>query len=216
MKLTGKYKAIVGNTKHPDGLMMCQVKLVTLWDGLPEEALPWAEYQLAIGATFTPCKTGDIVWVEFPNDGDTRFPLITGAAMVSPGGTPNVPPEASGKGKPLQPTQVNGAPTVPAVAPGTGSVLRRNGLLEMRTNKGGIMFTHEKTGTRFGFNDNGELFFYAAKVMHFYSGGTMTFETAQGITFKTGADFAITSGAAFNVAAKTIELKAGQVAVKKG
>ncbi|HAV1601624.1 TPA: baseplate protein [Enterobacter hormaechei subsp. xiangfangensis] len=215
MKLPGKYKAMVGNTKHPDGLMMCQVKLVTLWDGIPEEALPWAEYQLPIGAAFVPAKTGDLVWVEFPQDGDSRFPLITGACMVAPKGTPNVPPESSGKGKPFQQAQVSGAPALPVISPTADTVGRRNGLIEQRSKGGAIMFTHEKSGSRFGFNDEGEVFIYAAKNLHFYSGGTITMESVGDYTQKT-AKYTLTASGDMTIKASSYSVTASAVSFKKG
>jgi hypothetical protein len=215
MKMLGKYKAIVGNTKHPEGLMMCQIKLVTLWDGMPEEELPWAEYQLPIGAAFVPAKTGDFVWVEFPLDGDSRHPLITGAAMVAPSGNPNVPPESSGKGTAYKHADVDGAPALPVLTPGDDGVSRRNGLMEVRTKSGAIMFTHEKSGSRFGMNDDGDLFFYAAKNLHFFSGGTITMTSTGDFTQKT-AKYALTASGAYTVKAGNYTVTASAVSFKKG
>lgn len=215
MKLHGKYKAIVGKTKHPDGLMMCQIKLITLWDGIAEEDLPWAEYTFPIGAPFVPAKTGDPVWVEFPQDGDSRYPLIVGACSVAPGGTPNTPPESSGKGTPFKQTSVSGAPALPKVTPTEDTVSRRNGLLEQRTAKGGLMFTHEASGSRFGFNDDGELFLYAAKVMHFYCGGTVTMESKGDFTQKT-AKYTLTASGAMAIKATSYTVTASTVKFNKG
>jgi hypothetical protein len=64
--------------------------------------------------------------------------------MVSPKGMPNIPAEASGKGTPYQQAKVDGAPALSAVTPMADIVGRRNGLLEQRSEKGGIMFTHER------------------------------------------------------------------------
>ena len=215
MKLTGKYKAIVGSTKDPDGQMKCQIKLVTLWDGMPEEELPWAEYQLSIGAAFSPAKTGDLVWVEFPQGGDTRYPLITGACMVAPKGNPNVPPESSGKGTPYKQADVEGAPALPTLTPSADGVYRRNGLIEIRSKAGGIMWTHEKSGSRFGINDAGDLFFYAAKNLHFFSGGTITMQSTGDFTQKT-AGLTLTASGAYTGEVGSYTVTAGSVSFKKG
>lgn len=216
MKLLGKYKAVAGKTEYTNEQILTQVKLVTLWDNIPEESLPWAEYQMPIGAVFVPAKVGDLVWVEFPQEGDSRYPLITGACMVSPKGMPNIPAEASGKGTPYQQAKVDGAPALSAVTPMADIVGRRNGLLEQRSEKGGIMFTHEKSGTRLGFNDEGELFFYAAKNMHFFSGGTIIMEAkgdythkAANHTIKTSAKYSVTSSSTYSVSAPSIAFKKG-------
>jgi hypothetical protein len=74
VKLLGKYKAVAGKTEYTNEQILTQVKLVTLWDNIPEESLPWAEYQMPIGAVFVPAKVGDLVWVEFPQEGDSRYP----------------------------------------------------------------------------------------------------------------------------------------------
>ncbi|HAU6297966.1 TPA: baseplate protein [Citrobacter freundii] len=214
MKLTGKYKAVVGKTVHPEGLMMCQVKLVTLWDGIAEEALPWAEYIFPVGASFIPAKTGDLVWVEFPQDGDSRYPVVIGACSVAPKGTPNTPPESSGKGTPYEQKQVDGAPALPPITPSADSVSRRNGLIEQRTAKGGLMFTHEASGTRFGFNDVGEFFIYAAKVMHIACGGTVTMDSTGDFTQK-AAKYSVTASGDATVKVGSYTLTASAVRIKK-
>lgn len=215
MKLTGKYKAVVGKTVHPEGLMMCQVKLVTLWDGMGEDDLPWAEYSFPVGASFIPAKTGDLVWVEFPQDGDSRYPLIVGACSVAPKGTPNTPPESSGKGTPYKQADVDGAPTLPPITPSADGVSRRNGLIEQRTAKGGLMFTHEASGTRFGFNDAGELFIYAAKVMHIACGGKIDMASTGDFTQKT-AKYTLTASGDTAIKASSYSVTASTVKFTKG
>ncbi|HBK0767168.1 TPA: baseplate protein, partial [Escherichia coli] len=96
-----KRRAQIVGTVHPAGLMRAQVRVLPDWNGVPDDDLPWAEYQLPIGNAFVPTVKGDLVWVEFPYldvNGriDTRRPMIVGAAQDAPGGIPNVAPEASG------------------------------------------------------------------------------------------------------------------------
>ncbi|CDL83604.1 hypothetical protein [Xenorhabdus szentirmaii] len=52
--LYGSHRAIVVATEHPAGLMKAQVKLLTLWDSVPDAVLPWAEYRLPIGGHLPP------------------------------------------------------------------------------------------------------------------------------------------------------------------
>mgnify|MGYP000418643295 CR=1 FL=1 len=86
--ITTQKRAKVENVDHPDGLLKCQVRLVGLWDGVPLDALPWAEYHLPVGARFNdgdfkPCQVGDYVWVRF-DEGDSRYPIITGSCYFAP------------------------------------------------------------------------------------------------------------------------------------
>ena len=93
----GKYRAVVVNNRHPENLHLAQVRLSALWDDIADPDLPWAEYVLSPGAgqssgvNVCPYQKGAPVWVEFPYDGDTRCPLIIGAAYVAPGGTSHLP-----------------------------------------------------------------------------------------------------------------------------
>ncbi|WP_275371901.1 hypothetical protein [Xenorhabdus bovienii] len=109
----GSHRAIIVATEHPAGLMKAKVRLLSLWDGVPDDTLPWAEYRLSIGGAFTPAVKGDLVWVEFPYGGDSRYPMITGAAQDAPNGIPNVAPEASGQSGTYEPPAIEGAPPYP-------------------------------------------------------------------------------------------------------
>jgi hypothetical protein len=99
----GEHVGIVENVAgDPKQLLRAQVRVPHLFtEQVPTSDLPWAEYKLPTGSrpmdgNFTPCKVGDIVWVDFPYNGDTRRPRITGSKHFTPDGTPNFPEETYG------------------------------------------------------------------------------------------------------------------------
>ncbi|HCT3325296.1 TPA: baseplate protein [Enterobacter cloacae] len=193
-KLTGCYRARVVDVKHPKSLMMARVSVDALWHGVPDDACPWAEYNLEIGGAFAPCKIGDLVWVDFPYEGDSRRPRIIGACQDAPGGEPNVPPESWGGADAYQPPEIDDAPPLRELKPTEDYVYNRNGLLEIRTGGGGWSVTHLASDTTMGMNENGQIFIISSQNV-FVQGAT-------GVKVKSGADLELE-------AAGDIKLKAG-------
>ncbi|WP_208605063.1 baseplate protein [Xenorhabdus eapokensis] len=189
--------------------MKAQVRLLALWDGIPDEVLPWAEYRLSIGGTFTPAVKGDLVWVEFPYGGGSRYPMITGAAQDAPHGIPNVAPEASGQGGAYEPSDVEGAPPLPALSPTKDFVYKRNNLLVIHSAGGGVSITNMASGSCIAMNEAGDIFHHAAGDFFLNvsgnttikSQGEITFESAAGFKTKSQAGITFESMAGFNAKA---------------
>lgn len=193
-----KKRAVIVGTKHPAGLMRAQVRVLPDWNGVPDDALPWAEYMMPIGNAFTPTITGDLVWVEFPyldvrGRPDTRRPLIVGAASDSPGGVPNVAPEASGQGSAWEPPAVDGAPARPQLTSSEDFVVHRINILEVRTAGGGYEIANTASGSRVGMNEAGDIYILGPGNMVFDAGGDFIAKAGGKILLQAGADLGLTA-----------------------
>lgn len=92
----GTVKTVASDPKK--GLRI-QVEVEPLFTGCPVDTLPWATYKLPFGCRandglFVPLQVGDKVWVDFPFDGDTRRPRVTGVVHEFPENKPVVPDDA--------------------------------------------------------------------------------------------------------------------------
>lgn len=147
-KMYGRYRAKVVNTVHPDELYMVTVRVLDHWDAIPDEDLPFAEFELPLGAKpsagqVVPVEPDDLVWVHFPN-GDTRYPLITGSVYHAPEYKSNLPDEVNGndfatKRSPNEPP--------PPKYDRKDELYDRFGLREHKSHEGGWSITHKKSGT---------------------------------------------------------------------
>ncbi|MCG3884118.1 hypothetical protein I3271_05410 [Photobacterium leiognathi] len=140
------YQAKVVNVDHPNGLFLAQIRLIGLWDSIPDQSLPWAEFLLPLGCKpeqggHVPVDVDDIVWVDFPRLGDTRYPRITGSCYYAPEGNSQLPSDKTyGKG-------ADGEPPAPALSL-KDNVYERYGLQEYKTTDGTWGVVHIGTGTR--------------------------------------------------------------------
>lgn len=100
----GVYVGEVVSVDDPEKRCRVKVNVYDVFDGVPVSALPWANFVLPLGArkgegTINPVQVGDVVWIQFVG-GDSRRPVIIGAAQSSPGGVVNLAPDAfQGAGK---------------------------------------------------------------------------------------------------------------------
>lgn len=209
-------RGTVVSTADPKNLMRAKVRVTGLWDELPDSALPWAEYRLQIGGAFAPCVVGDGVWVDFPYDGDTRYPRITGMNMDASSGLPNVAAEASGQGEAYTAKAVEGAPAAPVLKPTADYVYKRNGLMEIRSSGGGVAFTHLASGSTIGMNDDGQIYICGQAPIFVYGANDITVKGDSTVSVKAKGDLSLQSDAGISVkAAGNVSISGAQVAITK-
>lgn len=164
-KLDSRYRAVVENTTHPEGLYMVQVRVLGLWDDWAADALPWAEYELPLGArpnsgVAFPVEKGDLVWVEFEH-GDTRSPVITGSCLYAPNKIPNLPHEAIAGPDAYQHKRGDGEPTPAAAEYHKNTVLSLNGVLIEIEKSGAYRVTQKASGTAIEIASGGQVVIHA-------------------------------------------------------
>lgn len=173
--IKGRKRAVVESIEHPDGHLKCKIRLLSLWDGIPVDDLPWAEYELPIGARvndgdFTPCKVGDYVWVRF-DEYDSRYPIITGSCYFSPNEIPNLPVETfDGEGV-FEHQRTDIQPTPSPVAPHKDRVSTQNNFMIELTHEGAYRCTHKVSGTAWEITKDGELVLHASNDSYHSVGG---------------------------------------------
>lgn len=158
----GRYRAVVINNQHPKGWHMAQVRLIGLWEEIPDQDLPWAEYVLPLGARpkeggLMPVQPNDLVWISFPVGGDTRYPLIEGSAYSVDG-------EGTGESLLAQDAwkqefahkRTGLQPPAPEHLYGD-KVFDQMTFLQQLTMSGEFCLTHKPSGTAIHVNDKGQL-----------------------------------------------------------
>ena len=93
-RFLGNYRGEVINNQDPLGAGRCQIRIMSVYDGVDDECLPWAEYcdpfmqgQKGSGGFFVP-DPGSRVWCFFEN-GDHMQPVYFGGAPSAVDGTPS-------------------------------------------------------------------------------------------------------------------------------
>lgn len=155
----GSYPAKVTNVEHPKGLYMAQVQLLGLWDAVALDTLPWADFLLPLGAKVNaghgvPVEIADLVWVDFPLNGDTRYPRITGSVYSAPEYVSNLPNELFGKGF-EQKRHGDEPPATPFTM--KDDIYSRFGLVEQKSASGNWCITHKATGSAIEIAPTGEI-----------------------------------------------------------
>lgn len=155
-------RAVVVDNKHHKGWHKAKVRLLVGNEGIPERELPWAEYLLPLGARanegeFMPVQPGDLVWVDFPVSGDTRYPRIIGSVYSVDG---------KGTGKSLLPQdgfkptynhkRTEKQPPAPQAQYGD-KVLDLFGVLQQLTQNSEWCLTHKASGTALEIDGDGNV-----------------------------------------------------------
>jgi len=155
------YRAQVVSISHPKKRHMAKVRIIGLWADIPDSDLPWAEYLMPLGARkeegdAMPCQVGDVVWVDFPQSGDSRFPRIVGSAYhLSDDGQDNQIPNDLFENA-YNHKRTSKQPDAPNAKYGD-KVLDLFGLLQQLTQDGQWCLTHKSSGTALHITQNGEL-----------------------------------------------------------
>lgn len=213
-KLEGKHRAVVVDTNHPEGHYKVSIRVLGLWDDMPDWDLPWAEYILPLGTRdnsggAVPSEVGDLVWVEFDH-GDTRCPIIVGGCLYAPGGVPNMPHEAIAGRKAFQHKRTDKQPKPAAAKYHKNAVASLNGILIEVTKESALRFTHKASGSAVELTSDGQIVLHGEKNVYQSSQGD-TIQEAQGalqVTIK--GDASLVTDGNYSVKAKgSVSFEAG-------
>lgn len=162
----GEYVAEVVNVNDPQHWMRVQVRVFDIFDDVPTADLPWATYKLPLGVRpadggMTPVQVGDQVWVDFPFNGDTRRPRITGGVHFIPQGKPNLPAEMwQGPGQ-VQHKRTPDEPTPATPGYHEDVVFKQHGVLVQLTKSGELRATQLSSGTALEIVADGSIVLHA-------------------------------------------------------
>lgn len=162
-EFTGTVAEVSGDPKK--GLKI-RVRVHPIFDGVPVQDLPLAVYKLPYGCrtndgVFFPVRVGDRVWCDFPFEGDTRRPRITGSVHESPDGQPLVPAEAfAGQGK-AEAKRQGQEPMPEEPQYHEDVVLRQHGVMVTITKQGAIRIVHAASGSNVEVTKSGEIVLHA-------------------------------------------------------
>lgn len=198
-KYTGSYIGTVVNVQDPEHRMRVQVRVFDIFDDVPERDLPWAGYQLPLGSRpndggVIPVQVGDTVWVDFPFEGDTRRPRITGAAHATPGGKPNIAGDAwQGEGKAVH----KRTPEQPPVdEPGYHEdvVFKQHGVLLQITKQGALRATQLSSGSALEICPDGSIVAHSEKDIYYSAAGDCLFDVKGNYELRVGGNMTQTAG----------------------
>ena len=161
-------------TGDPQRGLKIRVRVHPVFDGVSVQDLPFAVYKLPVGCrpndgVFFPVQVGDKVWCDFPFDGDTRRPRITGSVHESPGGKPNVPAEAFGGDGKVVVKRQGGEPAAEEPKYHEDVVLKQHGVLVHISKSGAIRLVHEASGSNFEITSTGEIVAHTEKKAFSYA-----------------------------------------------
>jgi len=203
-KYDGSYIAEVVSLADPQNLMRVRVKINGLFDG-EESSLPLATYLLPIGArpgdgNFTPVKPGDQVWVDFPLNGDTRYPRITGSVHYCPGGTPNLPNE-SWNGSPAVHPRESWEPSVSSGTYHEDVIETQYGLTTTKRSDGSLSILQRGTGAEVYIHPDGQIVVHSPGKLSVSADGDLRINSKSNIVMHSDGTTTISSGSTTDVQA---------------
>lgn len=153
--------AEVVSVADPEKRCRVKVNVYDVFDGVPVASLPFANFTLPLGSragegAINPLKVGDKVWVEFVA-GDSRRPLIVGAAQASPGGKVNLPAEACQGDGPFQHKRTSDQPPAEEAPYYEDVVYCQNRALIQLCRSGTIRITQMDSGSAIEIAKNGDM-----------------------------------------------------------
>lgn len=190
---TGDYVAEVVSLDDPEQNMRVRVRVRGLFDGVPEEDLPWATYKLPVGVRandglFCPVDVGDIVWVDFPFSGDTRYPRITGGVHFCPGSIPNFPSDAAQQSGGVEHQRVGREPAPSASEYHKDLVFRQHGIQMEFRDDGSFSIVQAGTGTEIYMHTNGDAVIHSEGNVFASAAGDLEAVVSGDTIIKTGGD----------------------------
>ena len=156
-----QYIGEVVSVADPQKQCRVKVRVYDVFDGVPVNDLPWATFNLPLGSRkgeglVAPVQVGDIVRVRFDN-GDSRQPVIVGAAQAMPDGVPNLPPDAFQGAGGYEHKRTPDQPPAEAAPYYEDVVYSQNRALIQLTRSGTIRITQMDSGSAIEIKANGDM-----------------------------------------------------------
>lgn len=154
-------KVVKAPKDDPEKLLRAQVLVFTLHETAKEADLPWAEFKLPVGCrindgSFIPPQKDDLVWVDFPYQGDPRRPRITGSAHYAPGKIPNLPHETFAGANAYNHKRTGDEPAQPAHVYGEDTIFTQNGVMVAINKDGSLNIVQKSTGSEITITKDGD------------------------------------------------------------
>jgi len=198
-------------------------------EDVPVDDLPWAEYRLPVGSRFNdgyfvPADVGDLVWVKFPYDGDTRRPVIIGSAHYAPDGNPNFPHEAWAGDDMHEHKRTGPEPEPAGHEYHKDMVFTQHGATIEQREDGSFSIIQRETGTEIYLHPDGTIVIHGEKHIYFSSvedtegnvGGNLTVNITGNTAINTSGKTDITTTGKTTITSNIIDIDGGSGSSVKG
>lgn len=212
-----EYIGQVTSVADPKKMMRVQVRVSPMFDGANAADLPWATYRLPLGSrvndgSLCPVQVGDMVWVDFPFNGDTRRPRITGGVHYCPDGKPNLPADIFAGA-----TDVVHKRTAPQLTPDPAEyhqnfMFRQHGvLIEIIKATGAARITQVATGSAVEIDKDGSITVHSENNLYASAVNSAYVKVGQDAFVDVGKSAIVTAGTSVTINAPVANLNAGQI-----